>query len=245
MPETELAKRVLYVFLYNTARLADRFEEQRPMKAAAQALQTAWFHALRRRGLKLYEIAERLGISTATAANLSKRLKENFLDGEGRGELERRIQFMLWAEPLSTARITQILGDPSAKTVQVVLDRLLSMNRIEVIDGRTVRYTAQRSSRLARDQIMARLDGLNQLVGAVTQAAWARFFEPSSPAFARVLQFRARPTDLETLQTFYQEQIWPLLESIDAAAAGFDDAIPLEFVVTWSKYGLFDTKGES
>lgn len=243
MTEAELARRVLYVFLYNTARLADRFEAPKPMKAAARSLQMAWFHALRRRGLKLREIAERLSISAATAANLSKRLKANFLTGEGRGELERRIQFMVWAEPVSVARIAQVLKEP-VDDVQAIVDQLVGEGRLEAVEGRTTRYRAQRSSRVVRDQVLARLDGLNQLVGAVTQAAWSRFFAPSEPAFARVLQFRARPADLETLQRFYEEQVWPLLEGIDAAAADDDAAIPLEFVLTWSKYGLFD-EGES
>jgi hypothetical protein len=248
MSDGEIARRVVYAFLYNIARLADRLDDylddDRPLKAVGKELQVAWFHALRRRGLKLREISERLGISSASAANLSKRLKNNFLAGEGHMELARRIQFMIEAEPLSVARVAQILVDAEPANVQAAVDTLLEEGRIVPLPGRVTRYRAQRSSRVVRDQILGRLDGLNQLVGAVTQVAYTRFFKPETPAFARVLQLRARPADRARLRALYEQHIWPLLAEIDAAAVDADDAETLEFVLSWSAYEAFADREE-
>lgn len=240
MPPEELARRVVYAFMYATARLADQFGTERPLKAAGKELQMAWFHALRDRGLKLHEISSRLGISSASVAALSKRLKDNFVTGEGRGAVQRRIEFMLWAEPLSRARLHQVLTEVPPAEIDAALDALLAQERVQLRPGRTPRFVPVRASRVVRDQMLARLDGLNQLVGAISQTAFGRFFAPKRTSFARVSQLRVRPEDIPKLRALYETHIWPTLKALDAAAEGSDAAESLEFVVTWSPYALFE-----
>jgi predicted XRE-type DNA-binding protein len=244
MPSEELAKRVVYAFMYATARLADQFENGWSLKAAGRDLQMAWFHVLRARGLKQHQIAERLSISRASVAGLSRRLKANFLQAGNCEALQRRIEFMLWAEPLSRSRLHQVLTDCTAEAIDVAIEQLEQAGRITLQTGRTPRYVTARATRLARDGAMARLDGLGQLVGAVSQAAFSRFFTPERAAFARVSQLRVRREDLPQLRALYEHQIWPTLTALDAAADGVESAQALEFVVTWSPHALFEEQQE-
>lgn len=237
----ELAERVTYSMLATAARLAGAFDL--PLKGVGRQLQTAYFQVLRDRGLKLREISERLEISPSLAATFSKRLKERFFAPEGAPALSRRIEFMLWAEPMSEARLLQVLPGEEPDDVAAAVAELLAEGRVVRDDDRIGRLrTARGASRLVRDELRGRIDGLNHLLGGVAQAVYARFFAPGEPAFARVLTLRVRPEDLPELERLYRERIWPTLEALDAAAQGHDDARAMEVVVTWAPYRLIERK---
>ncbi len=240
--EDELARRVTRSLLMAAARLAGAFDV--PLKDVSRLLQTACFQVLRDRGLTLREIGERLDISPSLAASLSKRLKARFLTEGGALALGRRIEFTLWAEPMSLARLLQTLPDDPDE-VRAAVDALLSADRVVSLGDRAGRLAPARgATRLVRDEMRARLDGLDQLLGGVTQAVYARFFRPEQPAFARVLTLRLRPEDQGALAALYDEHIWPTLEALDAAAADRPDAREVEFTVTWAPYRLIEKIGE-
>jgi len=234
---------VAYALLRPAARVALTFGI--PLKQLRDRLQMAYFHEARDRGLKLREIADALDVSPRSVALLSRQLKENFLDVEAEVALPRRIEFLLWAEPLSTARIKQALGDVAGADVDEALERL-------VAEGRVVREAATGSATPARARWsvvrqafrlvdekgwLSRLDGLDTLLGTVASTAWARFFgrpEQADRSFARNLALRVRPGDLESLRAFYEKTVWPFLSALDDAARGRDDAVPIDVALLWA-----------
>jgi len=203
----------------------------------------AYFHLLRNQGMRLREVCDTLGISPSLAANLSRRLKESFND-QDTPALGRRIEFMVWTEAMSEARLCQVLTDVEPGAVRAALSTLEAEGRIERVSGRTVTYTiARRSSRIVRDRILSRIDGLNHLLEAVGNAVYGRFVSDEDDAFARVLTLRVREADMARLHALYEEQVWPTLEALDAAAAGDAAAREVEVVLTWAPYRLMDRDG--
>jgi len=236
MSPIELRRRLLHALFMPPARFAQAFGM--PLRDVGKRFQVAYFHLLRTQGLRLREICEEIGISSSQAANLSKRLKENFA-GNDAAALGRRIEFMLWAEPLSEARLCQVLTDADPVDVRAALDVLEADARIKRVPGRTVTYAiARSSSRIVRDRILSRLDGVSNLLESVSNAIYGRFISEDDRAFARVLTMRVREADQEALRALYEEQIWPALETLDAAAKGDDSAQSMEFVVSWAPYRL-------
>lgn len=236
MSANELQRRLMHALFMPPARFAQAFGV--PLNQMGKRMQVAYFHLLRTQGLRLREICDAIGISPSLAANLSKRLKESFAD-EDAAALSRRIEFMLWAEPLSEARLCQVLTGVDAEDIRAALDTLEAEGRVRRIEGRRVTYAIARgSSRIVRDRILSRLDGLSNLLEAVSNAVYGRFVSDEPDAFARVLTLRVREQDSDALRTLYEETIWPALEALDAAARGDASARSMEFVVSWAPYRL-------
>lgn len=236
MSPDELRRRLLHSVFTPAARFARAFDV--PLAEAGKRFQVAYFHLLRNQGLRLREVCDTLGISQSLAANLSRRLKESFADRDTPA-LSRRIEFMLWTEAMSEARLCQVLTDADPDEVRAALDTLAAEGRIAEVAGRTVTYAIKRrSSRIVRDRILSRLDGLNHLLEAVGNAVYGRFVEETDDAFARVLTLRVREADRARLRSLYEEHIWPTLESLDAAAEGDPTAREVELVLTWAPYRL-------
>lgn len=236
MSSGELQRRLMHALFMPSARFAQAFGV--PLNELGKRMQVAYFHLLRTQGLRLREVCEALGISPSLAANLSKRLKESFAD-EDSAALGRRIEFMLWAEPLSEARLCQVLTDVEADEIRAALEALEAEGRITQVKGRTMTYAiARASSRIVRDRILSRLDGLSNLLEAISNAVYGRFISDDPDAFARVLTLRVREADMDALRQLYEETIWPALEALDAAAKGDASARSMEFVVSWAPYQL-------
>lgn len=226
----ELAERVVYAGLLGVSRWAAAANLS--LRSAKTLLRTGYFHALRRRGLQLKAIADRLGISERQAANLSRQLKTNFATAERAHTTPRRIEFMVWGEPLSEGRIAQAMPDVPADEVRAALDELIASGRVIEHVGRTPLYEAARpESRLPRDTWLARIDALDHLLAAVGDAVVGRFFRGEPKAFARTISLRVREADLPALQALYEETIWPALAALDEAAKGDPQATALNYVV--------------
>ena len=238
----EVHRRVIYALLEPVAALALTLGV--PARQVDELLQMALFHQTRRRGLTLSRAAELLDVSMRTASRLSKLLKQNFLDTEAEHGLPRRIEFMLFADPLSEARIFQVLtdvDDPDA--VSQALATLMDEGRVERRVGRTVTYAiASARRRLVRDNWLARVDALGNLAGNLANAVYARFFprddSAATTAFARTLTLRVRRADLPRLPELYEQVIWRTLADLDATAAGDEDAAAIDFSVLWAPYAL-------
>lgn len=232
-----LGERVVYGLLRPAARVALAFGI--PLKQLRDRLQMAYFHEARDRGLKLREVSDILDISPRSAALLSKQLKENFLDVEVEVALPRRLEFLLWAEPLSTARLKQVLGDASAEAIDDALAKLEAEGRIVKEAGPKPRWSVVRSAFRLVDERgwLSRLDGLDTLLGTIASAAWSRFFgqpEQEQRSFARNLALRIRPGDVPALKELYEKAIWPVLQKLDEAAKGAPDAVPIDLAVLWA-----------
>lgn len=232
-----LGERVIYALLRPAARVALTFGV--PLKQLRERLQMAYFHEARDRGLKLREVADILDVSPRSAALLSKQLKENFLDVEAEVALPRRIEFLLWAEPLSTARLKQVLSDVDADSIDDALTRLEEEGRVTREAGAKGRWSVVRSAFRLVDERgwLSRLDGLDTLLATVANTAWSRFFgTPTEEArsFARNLALRIRPEDIGRLRELYDHTIWPALLALDEAAKDQPDSVAIDLALLWS-----------
>ena len=157
----------------------------------------------------------------------------------GEHELPARIEFMLWAEPLSRKRIKQYLSSSNEDAVDDAIDLLVEQGRIREVDGRTTTFeVVTNEQRLVRDDLMARIDALNTLLGNVTDAVFGRFFQKDEKAFARSLQFRVRAEDLPRLKALYEEHVWRELSALDEAARQDPNAISMGATLCWAPMDL-------
>ena len=188
MARRALGDRVVYGLLRPAARVALAFGI--PLKQLRERLQMAYFHEARDRGLKLREIADILDVSPRSAALLSKQLKENFLDVEAEVALPRRIEFLLWAEPLSAARIKQVLVEVDGDEVDAALDKLRDEGRIVAEPGPRGRWRVARAAFRLVDEKgwLSRLDGLDTLLATIrSRCRRLRFGWLTEADVARVL----------------------------------------------------------
>jgi hypothetical protein len=230
MPEVEKVRRLTYALMSPAARLASHFGLS--LTDVRLLMDMAYFHEARRRGLTLQDIADAMDISISKAALLSKALKQNFVDAESQAELPRRIEFMLWAEPLSLARMKQVLPF-TAKEVNAAIKELEKSGRISKDDHGLYRLQVS-TDRRVWDTWIARIDGVNNAMKSVGNAVFARFFRPALPAFARTLGFRALPEDLAELDALYT-QIFELVHRLDARAGEApDEALEMSLSIFWS-----------
>ncbi|MCA9520419.1 MAG: hypothetical protein KC609_05585 [Myxococcales bacterium] len=235
LTSAELLERVLYSLLKPVVKLAR--VNGISSKALAAWVQLAYFHDLRRSGLTMAEACERLDISMRTASRLSKQLKQDFFRPEREHQLPRQIEFMLWLQPLSEARLEQALPGVERDEIRAALETLIAEKRIVEQRGRTTTYSAASSTdRLVRPGWMARIGGLNSLLSTVLNAIYGRFFGNGAPTFARNLSLRILRDDVSRLNQLYETTIWPELAALDERAEGRDDALPLSFALLWAPY---------
>lgn len=239
LSQEELVRRVLYSVMTPTVRLARVFSV--PLKETVHWTQVATFHELRKRGWTLQQIAEALDVSVRKASQLSAQLKENFFVPEREHELPRRIEFLLWAEPMSAARIRQVLRDEGGEPIDeaeivAAIETLEAQERVRLeAQGTTQVYVlSRRASRMYQDRWMTRIDGLNHMLSALTQAILGRFFEADPATFARTVTLHMRPEDTAALERFYQETIWPFLAQLDEVAAEDPEARPVDLGIFWA-----------
>ena len=177
-----MAQRVVYALLMPPSRLAQLLRV--PLKDLGEWAQMAYFHETRRRGLKMREAAELLDVSMRKVALLSKQLKKGFVDPDETHGLPRRVEFMLWAGPLSEARIAQALElEPS--DVLTALESLQAQGRVEQVQGRTPTWRVVASEfRLVQSEWAARLTD--------STTCWGPWSARSTVASLRRIHARSR-----------------------------------------------------
>ncbi len=233
--DAEMQRRVIHSMLLPVVRLARVFGV--PVREVANFLQVAYFQELRNEGLTLREVSQRMDISMRSAARLSKQIKTNFFLPEREHELPRRIEFLLWYEPLSMPRIVRELPQVPVEDIESAMEQLLKEERIVRHDGRTVTYAVSRgSSRIVRDRWTARIGALNSLLSNVCSVTYGRFFGGHPRAFARTLSFRVRPQDVPQLKALYESGIWARLRAMDEDASGDPQSVSMNLTVCWSEY---------
>lgn len=234
IPEDELAERVVYALLRPAVRLASAFGL--PLKHVVGLLESAYFHELRRSGFTLREAGDRLQVSQRTTVRLAKDLRERFVQPELEHNLPRRIEFMLWARPMSEARLCQVLPEVDADEIHDALGMLLGEGRIEVRAGRAMEYAPVSNLRkLPRDTWMRRLGGLNTLVDNVADATFGRFFRDEPRTFARSLSFQLPRGGTERLRRWYEESVLPHIVELSDEATG-DDVESVQLSLCWAPY---------
>ena len=246
MNDEELRVRVLYAFIQASAELNSLFGLG--LKTFERLSHMAAFHVLRRRNLDLNEIADQLQVSRRKVDQLSRLLKDNFFerfiapeDGEA---LQRRIEFMLWAQTMSASRLKQVLRDEDPTEVDAALENLTRAKRIVEREGLYGITTPER--RLVRDDWLARVGGLTHQLAAVSSAAIGRFVKNDERTFARTVSLRIRRDRLAALEEMYREQIWPLLKTLDAECGDGNegDAVSVSFSLCWAQVHDLELKSK-
>lgn len=242
--EAQLQGRVIYSLMLPAVRLARAFGVS--LEEIRSWLELAYFHDLRRDGLTLEQVADRLEVSKRKASELSRRLKTNFFTPERAYGLPRRIEFLVWAEPMSKARLMQNLGDVAPNEVEEALEKLLEEGRIVADEeGNTTYLLARGASRLVEDSWVAKIDGLNKMMQTLTDVVYARFFDDEPKAFARNMQFHIRPEALSRLGEIYEEGVWDELVALDDEAESDPNALGMELSVLWSPIEFMKDKLKS
>lgn len=207
LPDAERQQRIIYSLLGPSVALAAEFGV--PLEELVGWVRVAYFQHLRDRGLTLREASDALGVSTRTTKRLSQALKVSFLRPELEHNLPVRIEFMLRAEAMSAARLAQVIRDVPDEAVHAAIDQLVAEGRIVARAGRTTTYEVVRSvNSLVRDDWLARIGGLNSLLGNVKDTVLGRFFRGDRASMARTLSFRlARDGGLEGLHAAFGELV--------------------------------------
>ncbi len=233
MTDSNLPTRVVFAALRPAVRLANTFGVS--LKDVKRFAELAYYQDAKRRGMKMREMSEALGISMSKVGLLSKQLKEHFLEPELEHGVARQILTLLWAAPLSEIRLAQALPDFDSSDVEHALNDLVAEGRVRRVSGRTDTFElTSGSQRLDNTPWMARIDGLNTLLDSVTQTVEARFERNDTRAFVRNLAFRVRPQDLQRLQEHYEKTLFPLIVELDEAVEQDADSVPIRLSILWS-----------
>ncbi len=229
----ELEERLIYSLLRPAVRLAMR--SRLPMKELIRLAKIAYFQELRAVGLTLQETADALDASLPTAARLSKDLKRNFLRPELEHQLPQRLEFMLWAGPLSRARLHQVLTDHPPHDVDEALEAMVKEGRVAKVEGGDAFELQAPKVRMVSDEWYARIGSLNHILDNLSQTVTTRFFdtEPSQHAFARNLNLRVPSAILDRLHRLYEEVLWPSLVAIDEESVDQDDVHDVRLTFFW------------
>lgn len=216
--DEELSARVIYTLFMPSVRIARHFSVD--LATMKSWLEMAYFHELRKEDLKQREIADVMGVSMSKVSLLSRQLKGNFLRAEKEEELPRRIEFMLWAEPLSLLKLKQVLPDVASEEIEEAVAELERAGRIvEEGHGTTTAYRLViQTDRRVWDSWVARVDGLQDALSNVTNVIYGRFFAQEPAAFARTLSFRLLQGRVDVLRKLYEEHIFRTIVELDEEA---------------------------
>ncbi len=230
----EFQARLLYSLMLPVARLASR--TQVPLKEVVRWLRIAYFQELRARGATLREIAALMDVSQPTAARLAREARDNFLLPEREHQLPQRLEFMLWASPMSAARLHQCLPEEAPEDIDAALALMSEQGRIAPHPERPDQLTLTRpEGRLMGDSWVARIGSLNSLLDNLDQTVKQRFLDHSDDAFARTLNLRVALDELPALRALYEDTLWPALVALDARARHAPKRVAIKLSLLWAR----------
>lgn len=229
----EFGKRVAYSMLRPAAALADHLGLS--MSDFVHLSQVAMYKHKRSRGMTLAQMAQELEVSSRTLDRLIKAMRQNFFAPETEHELPRQLEFLLWSQGLSEARLCQLLPEQEPGEIRAALDTLLSQGRVQEEVGRTTTYVATaRANRIMDDGMAARIDGLNNMLSTIKSAVIGRFFGGDERAGARTVSLRVRPQDLGEIEALYERAVWSRLVELDAMASECEEAVEVGLTFVWA-----------
>ncbi|MCA9527455.1 MAG: hypothetical protein KC549_14290 [Myxococcales bacterium] len=232
-PQEPLDRSIFYALCTPLVRLALR--RGIPLRALKHLVGMAYFNEARRRGLAGAETAERMGVSLRTVTQLSRRLKD-FLTVETSHALPRRLEYLLWTEPLSLARLRQTIRAEDDE-IQSAIGHLVDQQRIRLRPDGRYEPTRRQFPLVEDEDEGARLDGLNHLLEAVADTVGSRFYDGDVVAFARTNAIRVRRQDVGRIASHYAA-LRDLLQVMDDAAHGQDDLVEMALTMTWAPHAM-------
>lgn len=244
MNDDELYRQTVFSSLLTSARLAAR--EGLALKELKQLVGLAYFREVKRTGASLQEIQERLKVSISSAASLSRQLRDHFTAPDTTLAVPRRVLTLLWSGSMTESGIARALSDIEPEDLSARLAEMVADGRLVLEPGRTDRYALGGAEyRLVAAPWMARIDALQNLMGNVSRAIEARFFERDARAFVRTVTFRAPPDAAERMQALYREQLFELIRTLDAEGTEDPDSIELTLSLLFAPEAPSDPPEES
>ena len=233
----EFDRSLFYALCTPLVRLAVR--RGLPLRALRDLVGMAYFHETRRQHMTNPVAAERLGVSLRTITHLSRRLKD-FLTVENAHGLPRKIEYLLWAEPISAARIKQtVRAEPSE--IEDALQRLRQEERIRLRDDGRYEVTRRQFGLVNDHDLGARIDGLRHQLEVVADSVEHRFFGGEhTPAFARTYAFRLRRRDAGLIREWY-ELLRKYVDLMEDLARGAEDQVEMALTIAWAPHQMVDT----
>ncbi len=236
--DSELQRRVVHALVRPAVKVAAAFRV--PLGDVTNLVQMAYFHSLRSQGLRVKAVGERLAISERTAKRLAKQLRENFLDSERRYDLPVRIEFMLWAQPMSRTKLKQVMTGVPSGDIDLAVEQLLSEGRAEERPGRTAVLVANRAvNTLVRDSWLNRIGGLNSFLTNLADAVYGRFFRDEPKTFARTMSFLVADDDVDELSKLFTDVIVPAVQAIDERAKE-GDSEAYRMSICWAPFDYLE-----
>ena len=130
MERDELERHILLSALIPVARIASHLGI--PLREIKQLTELAYYREVRRRRVKMKDVSRLMSVSMSKVGLLSKQLKDHFAVADRDYELPRRVLSVLWATPLTLARLQAALPDEEPDDVEAAVNGLLADRRIEV-----------------------------------------------------------------------------------------------------------------
>lgn len=235
-PDGERGRRVILGFLTGAAQVARMCRV--PFGEVRNLIEMAQFTDARSEGMTLGQIAAAFGVSMRKVSQLASRSKTNFVDLHPGADLPRRIEFLLWAEPLSRARILQTLRLLDEQDVDAALGDLLDEGRIRTVRrNRTdVFERVDENSRLVTADDQARLEGLTHAISVLAAAVYGRFFRDEEKALYRTISFYMRAEDLPELREYY-DQLWNKIQELEERAKLDPNTLKMEISLAYAPEG--------
>ncbi|MFN3198487.1 MAG: hypothetical protein ACE366_08735 [Bradymonadia bacterium] len=219
----EHQRRLVYSLLRPVARLCRRFHL--PLKAVEELCRLAYYEELKRTpDLTQTDMARLLGTSLRTVGNLAHQHRGDFLSPEQEQGLAREIEEALSHGPLSLDGLIAALTHVSPDQIQRLLPSLVDSGRLTAEAGSPVTYRLEPAwVSLVREDMQARIDGLNHQLDVIAAAVRTRFLAiDERPAVARTLSFAGTPEDMQKLGRAIAQQLRVLCSEAeeDALEAG-------------------------
>lgn len=241
-----MVQKVLFALFLPVLQIAIRFRVE--LRELNRLLELAYLREARRRGYRGVKLQDLLGISERKASQLSKSLREDFFDPGAARELPRRIEFLLWAQPSSVAKIRQILQADKVE-LNRAMKLLLSEGRIREISGRTTIYEVAQPEALLVDSETKnaiwsrRFDGLHDFLTEIGHCIYNKFFQAGDSGMSRVAVFRVRPQDVSELSAVFANNIYPKLVELEGRVNDSMNAKVVSACYTWAEHLDLEASG--
>ena len=229
----ERGRRALHVTLRASARVA--MEAGVELKHLKRAIEDAYVHEALERGWPLKTIGETLNVSPSKTALLSRQLKKGLMSRMAQDELalERRLEYMLWAKPMTLARLNQVLPRERYTDLSKALKTLVAEERVvRRGDGLSATYTLRVDpERRPWERYLARLDGAQRGLVAAADAVRSLFVRgEEEPAQVYSLELPVAPGRVPEAREAIERAMTALVTELQGMSA--DDDAPGEDDVT-------------
>ncbi len=234
----ERGRRALHVTLRASARVA--METGVELKRLKRAVEDAYVHEALERGWPLKQIGETLGVSASKTALLSRQLKKGLMSRVVQEELElpRRLEYMLWAKPMTLARLNQVLPNERYVDLSRALKALVEEERVERRGaGQSATYSLRVDpERRPWERYLSRLDGAQRGLSAAADAMRSLFVrgeeEPAQVYSVEVPVARERVGEARAIIERAMTELIGELQGLEGEPG--EDAVELKLGTFWA-----------